>query len=82
MLGWGVDSLLWSTGCGTNSTVGVSSGEGGGTFPKASILGKCIEADDEAEVERNDDGFRLSGRVRWAAALWRLTRGRRAGGGG
>lgn len=55
-------------------TVGVSTGEGGGTFPKASILGGCK---DKAEVERND--VRVG---RCAAALWRLTRGKRAGGGG
>lgn len=41
--------------------VGVSTGEGGGTFPKASMLGGCRDEDDEAEVERND--FRV-GRVR------------------
>lgn len=37
---------------------------------------------DDTEVERNDVRVRLSGRVRCAAALWRLTRGKRAGGGG
>lgn len=63
-------------------TVGVSIGEGGGTFPKASILGGCMDEVDDTEVERNDVRVRLSGRVRCAAALWRLTRGKRAGGGG
>lgn len=57
-------------------TVGVSIGEGGGTFPEASILDGCVDEVDDTEVERNDV------RVRCAAALWRLTRGKRAGGGG
>lgn len=68
--------------CGTSFTVGVSTGEGGGTFPKALILSGYKDEEDEAEVERNDVRVRLSGRVRWAAALWRLTKGKRAGGGG
>lgn len=63
-------------------TVGLSIGEGGGTFPGASILGGCVDEVDDTEVERNDVRVRLSGGVRCAAALWRLTRGKRAGGGG
>lgn len=82
-LRWGFTCLLWLLACcGMSFTVGVSTGEGGGTFPTPSILGGCKDEDDDAEVERNDVRVRLSGRVWCAAALWRLTRGKRAGGGG
>lgn len=83
MLSWGLNCPSWLlAGCGISFTVGVSTGEGGGTFPNASILGGYMDAVDDTDVERNDVRVRLSGRVRCAAALCRLTRGKRAGGGG
>lgn len=46
-------------------TVGVSMGEGGGTFPEESILaGWYVDEVDDTELERNDVRVRLSGRVR------------------
>lgn len=83
-LRWGLKCLMCLLACcGMSCTVGLSTGEGGGTFPIASILGGCKDGgDDESEVERNDVRVRQSGRGGWAAALWRLTRGKRAGGGG
>lgn len=48
----------------TSFTVGVSIGEGGGTFPEASILTGYVDDVDDTELERNDVRVRLSGRVR------------------